>query len=291
MARSRLHLRAPGAQDPGRLLVFLGEDGDHTPYLVSVAPAGEATDGGEARQWRTLREVGLLLDDRDAGLFAAGQALANWHAAHTHCPRCGARTEPDLAGWVRRCTRDATEHYPRTDPAVIMSVTDADDRLLLARGPQWAAGRFSVLAGFVEPGESLEAAVAREVREEVGLVVEEVRYLGNQPWPFPSSLMIGFTARVAGGPLHFADDEVVEALWLSREELAAPRRGRQRRHLTAAVDRATAHRALVRRRDRAARRVDLAGQQVLADRRSPAPLSADRSVGPGRDGGLSRGGS
>src|SRR5665811_1147640 len=114
------------------------------------------------------------------------------------------------------CIRDS---YPRTDPAVIMAVTDADDRLLLARRPHWPQGRLSVLAGFVEPGESLEAAVAREVFEEVGVVVEQVRYLGNQPWPFPSSLMVGFTARAIDPTLHLDQEEIVEAVWASREEL------------------------------------------------------------------------
>jgi NAD+ diphosphatase len=146
--------------------------------------------------------------------------LANWHASHTHCPLCGSRTEPDQAGWIRRCNRDGTEHYPRTDPAVIMTVTDAADRLLLARSPHWPAGRLSVLAGFVEPGESLEAAVAREVFEEVGLVVEQVRYLGNQPWPFPSSLMVGFTGRAVDTTLHLDHQEIAEAMWVTRRELA-----------------------------------------------------------------------
>ena len=166
-----------------------------------------------------LREVGVLLSDRDAGLFATMLGLANWHASHTHCPRCGASTEPDQSGWIRRCPQDDSEHYPRTDPAVIMAVTDDADRLLLARSPHWPEGRLSVLAGFVEPGESLEAAVAREVLEEVGVVVEQVRYLGNQPWPFPSSLMVGFTSRAVDPTLHLDMEEIVEAVWVTRAEL------------------------------------------------------------------------
>ena len=160
-----LFLRSPGERDASRLAVFLGQDGDGTAYLGVVgdalAVAGDSLDPPETSQWRTLREVGALLPDRDAGLFATMLGLANWHASHTHCPRCGATTEPDQSGWIRRCTQDGSEHYPRTDPAVIMAVTDADDRLLLARSPHWPQGRLSVLAGFVEPGESLEAAVAR----------------------------------------------------------------------------------------------------------------------------------
>jgi NAD+ diphosphatase len=214
-----LLLRSPEEQDAFRLTVFLGQDGHGTAYVGLVGAIGDAQDPSGTAPWRTLREVGVLLSDRDAGMFATLQGLANWHASHTHCPSCGAPTEPDQAGWIRRCTQDGTEHYPRTDPAVIMAVTDAADRLLLARNPNWPQGRLSVLAGFVEPGESLEAAVAREVFEEVGVVVEQVRYLGNQPWPFPSSLMVGFTARAIDPTLHLDQEEIVEAVWASREEL------------------------------------------------------------------------
>jgi NAD+ diphosphatase len=210
-----LLLRSPGGQDVLRLAVFLGQDGG-TAYVGIV---GDPPDPDDAVQWRTLREVGALLPDRDAGLFATMKGLAGWHASHTHCPACGAPTVPDLSGWIRRCTQDGSEQYPRTDPAVIMAVTDAADRLLLARSPHWPEGRLSVLAGFVEPGESLEAAVAREVLEEVGVVVEQVRYLGNQPWPFPSSLMVGFTSRAIDPTLHLDMDEIVEAVWVRREEL------------------------------------------------------------------------
>ena len=211
-----LLLRSPGEQDASRLAVFLGQDSDGTAYVGVV---DHAQDQAANSQWRTLREVGILLSDRDAGLFATMLGLANWHATHTHCPRCGASTQPDQSGWIRRCPQDESEHYPRTDPAVIMAVTDDADRLLLARSPQWPEGRLSVLAGFVEPGESLEAAVAREVLEEVGVVVEQVRYLGNQPWPFPSSLMVGFTSRAVDPTLHLDMEEIVEAVWVTRAEL------------------------------------------------------------------------
>lgn len=211
-----LLLRPPGEQDASRLAVFLGQGGDGKAYVGVV---GDPPGPSETSQWRTLRAVGVLLSGRDAGLFATMQGLANWHASHTHCPLCGATTEPDQSGWIRRCTQDGSEHYPRTDPAVIMAVTDDADRLLLARSPHWPEGRLSVLAGFVEPGESLEAAVAREVLEEVGVVVEQVRYLGNQPWPFPSSLMVGFTSRAVDPTLHLDMQEIVEAVWVSRAEL------------------------------------------------------------------------
>lgn len=212
-----LLLRSPREQDGCGLLVFLGQDEQGTGYLGMVGPAHDAPADAT---WCSLREVGVMLSDRDAGLFATASGLANWHAAHTHCPLCGALTAPDPTGWIRRCTRDGTEHYPRTDPAVIMAVTDAADRLLLARSPKWPPGRLSVLAGFVEPGESLEAAVAREVLEEVGVLVERVRYLGNQPWPFPSSLMVGFSARAVDPALALDPEEIAEAVWVTRQELA-----------------------------------------------------------------------
>jgi NAD+ diphosphatase len=211
-----LLMRSPAEQDTFRLTVFLGQDIGGTPYVGVV---GDAQEAAGTSQWRTLREVGARLSDRDAGLFATLQGLANWHATHVHCPLCGATTAPEQSGWIRRCLQDGSEHYPRTDPAVIMAVTDAADRLLLARNPHWRQGRLSVLAGFVEPGESLEAAVAREVFEEVGVVVEQVRYLGNQPWPFPSSLMVGFTSRAVDPTLHLDQEEIVEAVWVRREEL------------------------------------------------------------------------
>ena len=214
--RPALALRSPLPADRTALAVFLGEDGDGTAY---VAVDETAADSADARDLRTLRQVGVQLDDRDAGVMTTALGLLNWHRSHGHCPRCGAATQPQQGGWIRRCPADGSEHYPRTDPAVIMAVIDDDDRLLLARGPQWAERRYSVLAGFVEPGESLEAAVAREVREEVGVRVAGVRFLGNQPWPFPSSLMIGFTARALDTELRLQDGEIAEARWVTREEL------------------------------------------------------------------------
>jgi NAD+ diphosphatase len=225
-AHPALALRPPRAEDGeggDALAVFLGADGDGTAYLGVVHPA--PAEGGAAGEGdddlRTLRQVGADLTDRDAGLFTTTLALGNWHASHRFCPRCGAPTEPVQAGWLRRCTREGSEHYPRTDPAVIMSVVDAQGRLLMARGNGWGEGRFSVLAGFVEPGESLAAAVAREVREEVGLEVEGITYLGDQPWPFPTSLMVGFTATAISTELSLQESEIVEARWFTREELLA----------------------------------------------------------------------
>ena len=148
------------------------------------------------------------------------QALGLWHASHTHCPRCGTPTEPAMAGWTRRCPADDSEHYPRTDAAVIMAITDGRDRLLMARSPAWPAGRRSVLAGFVEPGERLEAAVAREVLEEVGLTVRDVTYVGSQPWPLPASLMLAFHAVAESTHAVPDGEEIIATRWFSREELA-----------------------------------------------------------------------
>ncbi|GAB2699933.1 NAD(+) diphosphatase [Thalassiella azotivora] len=201
-----------GEQPTGTWL-FLGQDADGVAHLAVDA---EPEDG-----WLGLRELGAVLDDLGAGLLTTAVALTAWHRTHTHCPRCGHPTEVATAGWTRRCPQDGSEHYPRTDPAVIMTVVDGDDRLLLGHNPAWPEGRFSTLAGFVEPGESLEAAVRREVAEEVGVAVGDVEYLGSQPWPFPASLMLGFTARALSDDVVVDDEEISDARWFTREELAA----------------------------------------------------------------------
>ncbi|MCU1601861.1 MAG: diphosphatase, partial [Frankiales bacterium] len=139
---------------------------------------------------KNLRDVGHLLGDRDAGLLVHAVGLANWHATHAHCPRCGAPTHSAKGGAVRVCEADGSEHFPRTDPAMIVLVHDGGDRCLLGRQAIWPAGRYSTLAGFVEPGESAEQAVVREVMEETGVAVGDVRYSASQPWPFPASLML-----------------------------------------------------------------------------------------------------
>jgi NAD+ diphosphatase len=229
----RLRLTPPRPEDHGRLACYLGEaEGRHHVAVIldpdrTEAGAVAGTGGSAATAavddpgWASLRRVGADLGDVDAALFCTALALANWHAGHGHCPRCGTPTAADLAGWIRRCPADDSEHYPRTDPAVIMSVVDADGRLLLARGRGFRGAGMSVLAGFVEPGETLVAAVAREVREEVGVEVVEATYLGDQPWPFPSSLMLGFTARAVGTELELQSDEIEAARWFTRDDLLA----------------------------------------------------------------------
>jgi NAD+ diphosphatase len=148
-------------------------------------------------------------------------ALDAWHTTHTHCARCGARTRIAEAGMVRACPADGSLHHPRVDPAVIMTVADDDDRVLLGHQARWPARRFSTLAGFVEPGESLEQAVAREVHEETGVVVDTATYLGSQPWPFPNSLMLGFHAHATTTRITVDEVEISEARWFTRDALAA----------------------------------------------------------------------
>lgn len=219
----RLASVAPHETRPGERFL-LGVDEDQTVWFAVLEETEpEPTDSPEdGIVWAGLREVGALLGDRDAGLFVHAVALANWHATHPHCARCGARTTVESAGHVRRCVACAAEHFPRTDPAVIVLVTDDDGRALLGHNPQWPAGRFSTLAGFVEPGESAERAVVREIKEESGIDVVDVRYLASQPWPFPSSLMLGFSARaVDAGALCVDGVEISEARWFSPEDLRA----------------------------------------------------------------------
>jgi NAD+ diphosphatase len=169
-----------------------------------------------------LRTAGSALDALGAGLFVAAAAVLNWHDAAGFCPRDGSPTHPAAAGWMRICEAHGHEEYPRTDPAVICLVHDGADQVLIARQPVWPPGRFSVLAGFVEAGESLEACVARELHEEVGAEVSDIRYLGSQAWPFPRSLMIGFHALADPSvPLRPADGEIAEAKWITRAELRA----------------------------------------------------------------------
>jgi NAD+ diphosphatase len=200
---------------------FLGRDEQDRAYFAVPAEALPGRQDADARA-ASLRECGTMLSDRDAGLLTHAVALEYWHRSHKYCSRCGHRTQVAAAGHIRRCAQCGTEHYPRTDPAVIMAVTDPEDRLLLGRQSAWDPHRYSVLAGFVEPGESLEGAVAREVHEEAGLTVTRVEYLGSQPWPFPCSLMLGFRAQVEDPDQVRADgDELQEVRWFSRAELAA----------------------------------------------------------------------
>lgn len=194
--------------------VLLGER-DGVTYWA--APADQAGTG-----WTDLRRSGALLDATSAGLAVAAVAVLGWHRRARYCPGCGQPSAVARAGWVRRCVTCGLEDYPRTDPAVICLVHDGGDHVLVARGPDWPQRRFSVLAGFVEAGESLEACVVREVAEEVGVAVRDVHYLGSQPWPFPRSLMIGFHATAdRQAPLVPAPGEIAEARWVHRDQVRA----------------------------------------------------------------------
>jgi NAD+ diphosphatase len=203
---------APDLPAGSPVLALLVDD-EQAAGLTGPAPAEAA--------WGDLRRLGHRLGERDAGLFTQALALANWHTAYGFSPRTGSATEVGSAGWTR-LDPDGREVFPRTDAAVIVGVTDAEDRLLLGSNAMWEANRFSLLAGFVEPGESLEAAVIREVHEESGLVVADPVYLGSQPWPFPASLMVGFRAQVPeGSPTTGIPDgeEILALRWFTRDEL------------------------------------------------------------------------
>jgi NAD+ diphosphatase len=201
--------------------VYLGE-ADGVPYAAVRGERSLTVAGRTVDSWSGLREVGAALDDLDAGLLVQAVAILEWHDRHRFSPVTGNATTIERAGWVQRDPVTGAEFFPRTDPAVIMLVHDGGDRVVLGRQAVWPPGRFSILAGFVEPGESAEAAVAREVLEEVGLRVTDIRYVGSQPWPFPQSLMLGFVARAEdAGELVLDPDEIEEARWFTRDELRA----------------------------------------------------------------------
>lgn len=232
-----LELRHPSAMPAAQLRAYLGRTvGRQSARTAGVGPApstpvelrvfdadAAAAIEPEAARWAGLRTAAPVLDEGQAALLTEAIALANWHDASAFCARCGSTTSVEQAGWARRCDREGKLHFPRTDPAVIVLVTDDDDRVLLGSNALWEQHRFSLLAGFVEPGESLEQTVVREIGEEAGIRVDRVAYAGSQPWPLPASLMLGFTARVAAGAGAAARPDGVEILelrWFSRAELA-----------------------------------------------------------------------
>jgi NAD+ diphosphatase len=206
----------------------LGEYQTQTDYFLGVKDKENffvrhlASDENTKLELMTLREIGAFLSPRDIGLAVHAQGLANWHKKHPRCSQCGAATSVVLGGSVRRCLIDESEHYPRTDGAIIVLIKDDQDRVLLGRQKVWPKNRFSTFAGFVEPGESFEHCVLREVREEAGVELTQINYLGSQPWPFPASLMIAFEAVTNTPQLAKADgDEIEEIRWFSRAEMKA----------------------------------------------------------------------
>lgn len=222
-SNSELKLFSTGQIPRSTALAYLGKDLESSfPVVLAVLDKSQGFElEPVAENWHGLRRSGIGLSPRDAAIFTQGLALANWHSTHEYCPRCGARTEVERAGWVRRCSPDELELFPRTDPAVIVSVIDSEGRILLGSQGVWEENRFSILAGFVEPGESLEAAVVREMQEEAGILVANPKYLGSQAWPFPFSLMLGYTAEYVGGTLTPDGEEIVKLRWFTREELKA----------------------------------------------------------------------
>jgi len=203
---------------------FLGLDavtGD--PYFAWDTQWSVAKTDAEMKVgFTTLRDVGAALSALDVELALHAVALSNWHRAHPCCAKCGAPTRVDLGGAVRVCDVDKSQHHPRTDSAVIVLIRDNDDRILLGHQPIWPEGRFSCFAGFLEPGETFEQCVAREVFEESGVSVREINYLGSQPWPFPASIMISFDA-VTDFPEAARPDgtEITEVKWFTRDQLRA----------------------------------------------------------------------
>jgi NAD+ diphosphatase len=202
-------------------LILLGRFGENFCFALPLETPEPAFGGPDAR-FEDLRMLAGVLPPDEAGLLAFARAMVWWQSKHQYCGSCGARNDIIRGGHVAACANPncGTEHFPRTDPAIIVLVSDGE-RALLGRQASWPPGRYSTIAGFVEPGESLEDAVAREVREETGIEVGNVSYHSSQPWPFPSSLMVGFMAEATTTAIALNDQELEDARWFSRAEIAA----------------------------------------------------------------------
>lgn len=220
------YAEAPDAiADPAHPEVYLGRlRGDAAPVVLRSFPSGSRVPDRDDVVRAGLRALGTELDPEQTSLLVTAQAVAAWHRDHPRCPQCGTVTEVIRSGWARECPEDRSLHFPRTDPAVIVAITDGNEdpereRILLGRSSLWKGNRFSTLAGFVEPGESAEQAVVREIFEEAGIVVGSVHYQGSQPWPFPRSLMLGF--RAVAQTMDFTPDgeEILDLRWFTRAEL------------------------------------------------------------------------
>ncbi|MBP0482534.1 NAD(+) diphosphatase [Sagittula salina] len=207
---ARLVLAVEIGWQPEEDLSSLGSFVDASEQVHPDCPEGRFAE---------LRRIMTQLGARDAELAATAKAIHGWHATHGFCARCGAPSEVSQSGWQRNCTRCGAPHFPRTDPVVIMLITHGN-RCLLGRSPGWPEGMYSCLAGFVEPGETIEAAVRREVLEESGIRVGRVRYLASQPWAFPSSLMFGCHGAAESDEIRIDPAELEDARWLTREEVA-----------------------------------------------------------------------
>jgi NAD+ diphosphatase len=238
----RLGLDHAAVQDAVEAPILLGREGDAPIFAVDIsawtpADLDDSTLGGfldpsEQRHpalpdWMVfveLRRVMTWLSARDAELAASGKAVFSWHESHRFCARCGDETKLSQGGWQRQCAACGASHFPRTDPVVIMLITNGNS-VLVGRSPGWPKGMYSLLAGFVEPGETLEAAVRREVFEEAGVRVGEVGYLASQPWPFPASLMIGCWGHATSTDITIDPAEIEDARWITREEMMAISQG------------------------------------------------------------------
>lgn len=214
----------PGQAPPGRRILLGAEDAAHAEPRFAVIADAETAPGEGSEEWVPLRDALPSLAAEEASYVVHAVGLAEWHLVTNYCPRCAGELEPEQAGHVLRCVRCRRTQFPRVDPAVIMLVTDDRDRALLGRQSSWPERRWSTLAGFVEPGETPEQAVRREVWEESSVRVGPVEYAGAQPWPLPASLMLGFVGRLAEGApdtIEVDGAEVAEARWFSREDLLA----------------------------------------------------------------------
>lgn len=227
-----LHVRRDGSAQvatDGSLLLLSGDSlrelpdewvflGVRQERLLFASDCVDKTASSQRAQgWMDLRSAATTLDAAQAGILAYARALCVWRSAHRYCGQCGARNRAEAGGHRLRCPECGLVSFPRTDPAIIVAVRHGD-RCLLGRQPGWPAGRYSTLAGFVEPGETLEGAIAREVREEAGIDVDECRYAGSQPWPFPASLMLGFEAQARSTDIHLGD-ELEDARWFDPDNL------------------------------------------------------------------------
>ena len=223
---------AAGLVDHAEEVVFLGEAEGVSYFSIDLSEREDPLTGPlrGAGRFVELRQVGAAMSGRGGNLLAYARAMATWHRRHRFCGQCGAATESRSAGRLRVCTECGVEHFPRTDPAVIMLVhtgSGGDESCLVGRQAAWPPGMFSALAGFVEPGESLESAVAREVLEETGIAVDVVRYHSSQPWPFPTSIMLGFYATSPGGDVQVDTEELEQAVWVRRSDLEYAIRARE----------------------------------------------------------------
>ncbi|MBL8631330.1 MAG: NAD(+) diphosphatase [Rhodospirillaceae bacterium] len=202
--------------------VFLGFSDDVPWFALGLPDSDTPPTFGTGAEYKTLNEVVTLLPGTEASILAYARAMVIWHGNHRYCGKCGATAKPTEGGHSRTCTNDTCAHrmFPRTDPAVITLIeNEARTHCLLGRQARWVPGMYSVIAGFVEPGESLEETVIRETLEETGVPVTDVRYLASQPWPFPSSIMLGFRAKALSMDIHRTDDELEDVRWYTRDDL------------------------------------------------------------------------